>query len=236
MTIHLTGYEGLTEAYYADRNVEVLLHTRFTIESNGRKIPVDPFQALEKVDRWELAPEDLSCEAWSVWDFLLCAGGVDGFFHVHVAPRTALVLTREYGERLSEGVRAIAVGGAVFERAACWARSVPVTEPAHDLCAFLGRLEPRLPLGIRKWQEDGDLRRHAREIGMSLAALFGLDPESVRAALRARHVVGLDREDSSYGGELLDIVLEILRKGGSTLGRTGQVERGVSNAPLSRAL
>ena len=57
MTIHLTGYEALTEAYYADRNVEVLLHTRFTIESNGRKIPVDPFQALEKVDRWELAPE-----------------------------------------------------------------------------------------------------------------------------------------------------------------------------------
>ncbi len=235
MTIHLSGYEALTEAYYADRNVEVLLHTRFSIDVDGRQVPVDPFQALEKVDRSELSPEKLSCEAWSVWDFLMGAGGGEGLFHVHVAPRTALVLTRECGDRLLDGVRGIAVAGAVFERAASWAVNVPLTDPGHDLGAFLGRLEPRLPLGIREWEQNGDLRRHAREIGMSLIGLFGLDPESVGETLRARHVVDWGREDRSYGGSFLDIVLETLREGGSPLGGTGKGGRDASIPPVAWA-
>ncbi len=236
MTIHLTGYEALTEAYYANRNVEVLLHARFTIDVDGRKIPVDPFQALEKVDRWELSPEKLSCEVCSVWDFLMCGGEGGDLFHVHIAPRTALVLTREYGDRLAEGIRAVAVAGAVFERAVSWAVKVPLTDPGHDLYAFLGRLEPRMPLGIREWAQNGDLRRCAREIGMSLVDLFGLDPESVGATLRARHVLDYECEDRSYGGDLLDIVLEILRKGGSLSERTGRGGGDTSHSPFAWAL
>ncbi|EQD24995.1 MAG: hypothetical protein D084_Lepto4C00289G0007 [Leptospirillum sp. Group IV 'UBA BS'] len=200
MTVHLTGYDALALAYYADHNVDVLVNTKFFVDKDGKRIPVDPFQTLEMVEKWGLPMENLVCEAMSVWDYMQCVGTADGPLAIHPCQRTVLVLTRDFGEHLSGGICGFAVERSVFEKAALWAKHAPLTEPENDLYVFLGRLSPRLSLGVGAWQNDGDLRRHAREIATALIAIFGVDPESAREILQARNVVGYEREFTSYGG------------------------------------
>ncbi|MDA8028378.1 MAG: hypothetical protein M0Z25_05295 [Nitrospiraceae bacterium] len=218
MTISLTGYEALAEAYYADHNVEVLVNSKFFVDQEGTRIPVDPFQALEMFERWNLNPGKLSCEVLSVWEYLQSCGGGEDFLQFFLCPRTALVLTKDHGDPLTKGIRGFAVEKTVYDKALSWAKSVPITEPDHDYEAFLGRLEPRLPLKKGMGHQKDDLARYAREIAQALMELFGLDRESVKESLMARHVVGYERTDVSLGGDLLDIVLEGI---GKTHGASG---------------
>ena len=221
MAICLTGYEALAEAYYADHNVEVLVNSKFFIDQEGTRIPVDPFQALEMFERWDLNPGKLSCEVLSVWEYLQSSGAEEEFLQFFLCPRTALVLTKNHGDPLAKGIRGFAVEKTVYDKALSWAKSVPMTEPDHDYEAFLGRLEPRLPLKKGMGHHHGDLARYAREIAQALMDLFGLDRESVRESLVARHVVGYDRKDISWGGDLLDIVLERIGKTHGASGSSG---------------
>ena len=212
MPIRLTGKDALSEALCADQNTEVLVSTKFYNEGNGMHFILDPHEALEMVERRSLKPEDLSCEALSVWEHLQRAGGPSGFLHIHPGSRTVLVLTRDHGSRLAEGVRGFAVLASVFDRASSWAKNSPVTSPDLDWEEFIGRLQPRLPLQKQAWQQSADLRRHAREIATALIDLFGLDPDSIREDLLSKEVVRYNGELQSYGGDLLDIVLERIRK------------------------
>jgi len=212
MTIRLTGKDALAEARYADINPEVLVNTKFYNEQNGRHSLLDPHEALELVERGTLKPEDLSCEALSVWEHLQRAGGASGFLLIHPGSKTILVLTRDHGSRLAEGIRGFAVLPSVFESAGWWAKNSPMTDPDLDWEEFIGRLQPRLPLQKQACQHDGETRRHAREIAESLIDLFRLDTDSVREDLQAKEVLTYGRELKSYGGDLLDIVLERIRK------------------------
>jgi len=212
MTIRLTGKDALAEAHYADINPEVLVNTKFYNEQNGKHFILDPHEALEMVERRALKPENLSCEALSVWEHLEREGGRSGFLHIHPGSKTVLVLTRDQGSRLAEGVRGFAVKSSVFDGASWWAKNSPMTDPDLDWEEFIGRLQPRLPLRKQAWQQDGDLRRHAREISAALISLFELDPDSIGDDLRAKEVVRFQGELQSTGGELLDMVLEQIRK------------------------
>jgi len=212
MTIRLTGKDALAEAHYADINPEVLVNTKFFNERNGKRFILDPHEALEMVERRALRPEELSCEALSVWEHFEQAGGETGFLHIHPGLKTVVVLTRDQGSRLAEGVRGFAVKSSVFDSALWWAKNSPMTNPDLDWEEFIGRLQPRLPLKKQAWQQDGDLRRHAREIAVALISLFGLDPDSIGEDLRAKEVVRFQGELQSYGGELLDMVLDRIRK------------------------
>ena len=218
MTIRLTGKDALAEAHYADINPEVLVNTKFYNERNGKHFILDPHEALEMVERRAMKPEELSCEALSVWEHLERAGGASGFLYIHPGSKTVLVLTRDHGSRLAEGVRGFAVKSSVFDGASWWAKNSPISDPDLDWVEFIGRLQPRLPLRKQAWQQDGDLRRHAREIAVSLINLFGLDPDSIGKYARAKGVVRYDREIQSYGGDLLDMVLDQIRKTPSKAG------------------
>ena len=225
MTICLTGFEALAEAYYADHNVEVLVNSKFFVDQDGKRIPVDPFKALEMVERGDLNPRKLLCEVLSVWEVLQSSGAGEDFLQFLVCPRTALVLTKNHGDPLSRGIRGFAVEKNVYDKAVSWAKSVPMTEPDHDYDSFMGRLEPRLPLKKGMGQNHGDLARYAREIAQALMDLFGLDGESVRESLMARHVVGYERNDVSLGGDFLDIVLERIGKSPVRIGSGGSFGR-----------
>ncbi len=223
MTIRLTGYEALAEAYYADHNMEVLLNTVFYLEKGGERIPLAPFQALKMAEYQEFLPEDLACEAQSVWDHLQRTGGPTRLFRNHPSSETVLVLTKDHGALLSEGIRGFAVLAPVFERAAWWAKNSPVTDPEHDRLGFLGRLLPRLPLRIREWQKNGEIRRHAKEIAETMIGLFGLDAVAFKDELRRKTLPEDDEEASPRGGYLLDAVLEGIRRRPWT--------RGIDDAP-----
>ena len=235
MTIRLTGEDALVEAHYADTNPEVLVNTKFFNERNGKHYLLDPHEALEMVERRGLKTEDLSCEALSVWEHLQRAGGAIGFLHIHPGSRTILVLTRDQGSRLAEGVRGFAVLAPVLESAAWWAKNTPMTNPLLDWEEFLSRLHPRLPLQKLAWEQNGDLRKHAKEIALILIDLFGLEPDSIREDLRAKEVVRYDGDLQSYGGDLLDMVLERIRKTSFQSGGENFPGRGTREAPFPSA-
>ena len=212
MTIHLTGQEALAEAHYADINTEILVNTKFYSDRDGKCRLLDPHEALEMVERRALRREDLSCDALSVWEHLECAGGASGFLHIRPGAQTVLVLTRDQGSWLAEGVRGFAVRPSVFESAARWAKNTPMTTPVLDWEEFLARLHPRLPLQKQAWEQNGDLRKHAKEIALLLIDLFGLDPESLREEFLAKEVVSYIEEPRSCSGDFLDLVLERIRR------------------------
>ncbi|MEC4682544.1 MAG: hypothetical protein VST70_02530 [Nitrospirota bacterium] len=235
MTIRLIGNDALAEAHYADTNPEVLVNTKFFNERNGKHYLLDPHEALEMVARRTLKPEDLSCEALSIWEHLERAGGASGFLHIHPGSRIVLVLTRDQGSRLAEGIRGFAVLRPVFEGASCWARMSPVTDPLLDWEEFLSRLHPRLPLQKLAWEQNGDLRKHAKEIALILIDLFGLESDSLREDLRAKEVVRYDGDLQSYGGDLLDMVLELIRKTSFPAGGEDFSKRWTSEVPFPSA-
>jgi len=70
MSIRLTGKDALAEALCADLNPEILVSTKFYNEGNGMHFILDPHEALEMVEKRSLKPENLSCEALSVWEHL----------------------------------------------------------------------------------------------------------------------------------------------------------------------
>ena len=205
--VRLTGNEALDEACYAVRYSETLLNTTFYGEREGARFHLDPREVLDMVDRRVLKPEELSCEELSVWEHLERPTCATGFLHVRLGSRVVLVLAKDHGSRLAKRVRGFAVLSPVFGKAVRWAKNAPLTAPGLDRREFIGRLKPRLPLRRGEWQQNGDLRRHAREIAKALADLFGIDLESVRERFRAMKIVDGDSEQS-YGGNLLDIVLE----------------------------
>ena len=212
MTIHLTGKEALAEARYADIDPEILINTRFYNDREGRHRLLDPHEALEMVERQALKPEDLSCDVLSVWEHLERAGGPSGFLHIRPGMQTVLVLTRDQGSRLAEGVRGFAVLSAVFESAARWAKDTPITDPALDWKEFLSILQPRLQPRKQAWEQNGDLRKHAKEIAFLLIDFFGLDPESLSEDCLAKEVVNYVGEPRSCNGDFLDLVLERIQK------------------------
>ena len=206
--VRLTGTEALVEACYAVRYRETLANTTFYGDREGTRFLLDPREALEMVDQRVLKPEELSCEALSVWEHLERPSGATGFLHVRLGSRVVLVLARDHGSRLAKRIRGFAVLSPVFGKAVRWAKIAPVTVPGLDRQEFIARLKPRLPLRKREWQHNGDLRRHAREIAKALADLFEIDLESARERFRAMKIMNGDSELQSYGGNLLDIVLE----------------------------
>ncbi len=212
VTIRLTGYEALSEAYYADRNRNVLANTIFYLRCDGGRLPLAPFQVLKMAEQQKFLPEDLVCLAPSVWDYLLGTGEPARLFRIHPSSGTALVLTKDHGVLLTEGIRGFAVVAPVFERAARWAKNAPVTDPDHDWLGFLGRLLPRLPLRVREWQENGELERHATEIAETLIDLFGLDRQFSAGEFRTKALPASVEEAPLSGGSLLDAVLERLRR------------------------
>ncbi len=210
MTIRLRGNDALKEAYHADRNVDLLVSAKFAVDDHGKVRFLDPFQAIELVEGQRIDPAALYCDVPSVWDHLLSGGFGGGIFRVLFTPHTVLLLTRDHGYPLSEGVRAIAAQASLFENAGEWAKAVPLSDPDRDWKSFLARLEPVLPLRKKVWRQNEDLRRNAREIATLLIDHFDLEPALIRESLQAKGVVDYDPDLASYDGLLLDEVLDHL--------------------------
>ncbi len=211
MTIRLYGNEALKEAYCADRNVDRLINAKFAVDDRGESRPLDPFQAIELVKGRRIDPAALYCEVPSVWEHLISGGFGGGTFEILSAPHTVLLLTRDHGYPLSEGVRGLAAKSSLFEKAGGWAKGAPLAEPDRDWHSFVSRLEPLLPLRKNAWRQNEDLGAHAREIAALLIDRFALDPSLIRENLLAKGVVTYVPGLPTYGGALLDAVLDQLR-------------------------
>ena len=222
MTIHLSGSEALAEAYCAERNVNILVNAKFAVDDRGRVRPLDPFQAIELVEGRRIDPAALHCDVTSVWDHLVSGGFGGGSFEILSGPHTVLLLTRDHGYPLSEGVRGLAARSSVFDDAGGWAKGVPLSDPDRDWQSFLGRLEPILPLRKNAWRQNEELGRHAREIAALLIDRFALDSALLRENLLAREVVAYDPDLETYGGALLDAVLDQLRKRPAKSAKSGR--------------